>query len=84
MILDEPTASLDPIKEYELYQMMNTYTKDKCSIFISHRLASTKFTDYIAVFEDGRIVEYGTHDELMEIDKGVFKEMFEVQRSYYR
>jgi len=84
MILDEPTASLDPIKEYELYQMMDTYTKDKCSIFISHRLASTKFTDYIAVFEDGRIVEYGTHDELMEIDKGVFKEMFEVQSSYYK
>lgn len=84
VILDEPTASLDPFKEYELYKMMYDYTKDKCSIFISHRLASTQFTDHIAVMKDGRIVEYGSFDELLAIENGDFKRLFELQSSYYK
>ncbi len=84
VILDEPTASLDPFKEYELYKMMYEYTKDKCSIFISHRLASTQFTDNIAVITDGKIVEYGTFDELLKINNGVFKKLFDLQSSYYK
>lgn len=84
VILDEPTASLDPFKEYELYKMIYGYTKDKCSIFISHRLASAQFTDYIAVMKGGKIVEYGSFDELLAIEDGVFKELFELQSSYYK
>ena len=83
VILDEPTASLDPFKEYELYKMMYEYTKDKCSIFISHRLASTRFTDKIAVIKDGRVAELGTFDELLKLDSGVFRELYEMQSGYY-
>ncbi len=83
VILDEPTASLDPVNEYELYKMMYEYTKHKCSIFISHRLASTRFTDEIAVLSDGRIAEIGTFDDLVEKEHGIFKEMFEMQSAYY-
>ncbi len=83
VILDEPTASLDPVNEYELYKMMYEYTKDKCSIFISHRLASTRFTDEIVVIENGKIAEHGTFDELIKIECGIFKEMFDRQSSVY-
>ena len=83
VILDEPTASLDPFNEYELYKMMHGYTKDKCSVFISHRLASAQFTDNIAVMKNGKIVEYGSFDELLNLESGVFKELFELQSSYY-
>ena len=83
VILDEPTASLDPFNEYELYKMMHGYTKDKCSVFISHRLASAQFTDNIAVMKNGKIVEYGSFDELLNLENGIFKELFELQSSYY-
>lgn len=83
VILDEPTASLDPVNEYELYKMMYEYTKDKCSIFISHRLASTRFTDEIVVIENGKIAEHGTFDELIKIEYGIFKEMLDRQSSVY-
>ena len=83
MILDEPTASLDPIAEYEIFQKMNQVTQGKTAIFISHRLSSTQFTDKIAVLQNGSLVEYGGHDELMEIDNGVYRGMFSVQRDYY-
>jgi len=83
VILDEPTASLDPVNEYELYKTMYEYTKDKCSIFISHRLASTRFTDEIVVLSDGKIVENGTFDDLIKIEHGMFKEMFNLQSNYY-
>lgn len=83
VILDEPTASLDPQNEYELYKMMHEYTKDKCSVFISHRLASTRFTDEIAVFSNGKIVEIGTFDSLVKVEHGYFREMYEMQSAYY-
>ena len=83
LILDEPTAALDPIAENEIYQAYHKLTEGKTSVFISHRLASTRFCDLILVMENGEIVESGTHDELMA-RRGRYAEMFEVQSRYYR
>ena len=82
LILDEPTAALDPIAENEIYQAYHKLTEGKTSIFISHRLASTRFCDRILFMENGEIVEIGTHDELMARN-GRYAEMFEVQSRYY-
>ena len=82
IILDEPTAALDPIAENEIYQKYNDLTKDSTSVFISHRLASTRFCDRILLIENGVIAEEGTHDELVK-KGGVYAELFEVQRRYY-
>ena len=83
MIMDEPTSALDSIAEQRLYKQFGEIMEGKVAIFISHRLASTRFCDRIAVFEDGTIKEYGTHDELME-QKGLYYEMFCRQAEYYR
>lgn len=83
MILDEPTAALDPIAEYNIYKTFNNIIGDKMAFFISHRLGSTQFCDVIALFEDGEIKEYGTHDELLN-KNGKYAEMFNVQASYYK
>ena len=82
VILDEPTAALDAIAEDEIYRNFNEITAGKTSIFISHRLASTRFCDHIAVFADGHIVEYGNHEELIQ-KNGLYAEMFEKQAEYY-
>lgn len=82
LILDEPTAALDPIAENEIYRSYNRLTEGKTSVFISHRLASTRFCDRILMMEKGEIVETGTHEELME-QKGRYAEMFRVQSRYY-
>lgn len=82
VILDEPTASLDPIAETRLYERFQSIIEGKTSIYISHRLASVKFCDSIACFADGELVERGTHRELMEMD-GVYAEMFRKQAHYY-
>ena len=82
VILDEPTASLDPISENQLYQRFNNIIGKKTAIYISHRLACVKFCDNIVVFVDGQIVESGTHNELMALD-GVYHEMFSKQAEYY-
>ena len=83
MVLDEPTAALDPIAESEVYEQYNRYTQGRTAIFISHRLASTKFSDRIILLDDGEIAEMGTHEELMRAG-GNYARMFEVQSSYYR
>lgn len=82
VILDEPTASLDPIAESQLYERFNSIISGKTAIYISHRLASVKFCDRVAVFADGEIVEYGTHESLMK-QNGVYSEMFTKQSEYY-
>lgn len=82
VILDEPTAALDPIAESRMYEKYHEMTKDKTSIFISHRLSSTKFCDRILYMEKGRITEEGTHDGLME-RQGAYAVMFRTQARYY-
>ncbi|KAJ50213.1 ATP-binding cassette subfamily C protein [Clostridium tetanomorphum] len=83
VILDEPTAALDSIAEYNIYKSFNDMIGSKTALFISHRLASTQFCDVIAFFEDGEIKEYGTHNELLN-KNGKYAEMFNVQASYYK
>ncbi|MGE5677232.1 MAG: ABC transporter ATP-binding protein, partial [Pseudomonadota bacterium] len=83
IILDEPTAALDPIAENEVYQKYAELTKGKTSIYISHRLASTRFCDRILFIDDHVISEAGTHDELMKLG-GKYAGMFEIQSHYYK
>ncbi len=83
IILDEPTAALDPIAEQEMYLKYNDLTKNRTAIYISHRLSSTRFCDRIILLDQGTIAESGTHDELMELS-GKYKELFEIQSQYYK
>lgn len=83
LILDEPTSALDPVSESRMYAEYNAMAKEKTSLFISHRLASTRFCDRILFLEKGRAVETGTHDELME-KGGKYREIFDIQSHYYK
>ncbi len=83
IVLDEPTAALDPIAENDIYQRYNELTAGKTAIYISHRLASTRFCDRILLLSDARIAEEGTHEELMAAG-GFYAEMFAVQSKYYQ
>ena len=83
LILDEPTAALDPLAEQEIYEKYVQMSEGKTSLFISHRLASTRFCDRIWLMENGRITEQGSHEELME-KNGAYARLFEVQGKYYR
>lgn len=82
IILDEPTAALDPISEAAIYEQFNGIVGQKTAVYISHRLASCRFCDEIAVFEEGKIVERGTHDGLIE-QCGKYKELWDAQAVYY-
>ena len=82
LLLDEPTAALDPIAEQEMYLQYADFSKSKASVFISHRLASTRFCDRIILLDNGEIAEIGTHSELMAM-KGKYAELFDLQSSYY-
>ena len=81
--MDEPTAALDPIAESDMYQEYDKITKNKSALFISHRLASTKFCDRILFIEQGQILEDGTHEEVLWRD-GKYAEMFAIQSEYYK
>lgn len=83
VMLDEPTAALDPIAEADMYNKYNDMTKGRSSVYISHRLASTRFCDRIILIADGGIKEEGTHDELMA-KVGRYAELFGVQSKYYK
>lgn len=82
MILDEPTAALDPIAEFEIYQSFDNIVKGKTAVYISHRLSSCRFCDRIAVFDMGRIVQTGSHDTLCRAD-GKYRELWHSQEQYY-
>ncbi len=82
MVLDEPTAALDPLAESELYGKYNQFTHKKTSFFISHRLASTGFCDRILLLGEGRILEQGSHRELLDLG-GQYAHMFHEQSKYY-
>ena len=83
IILDEPTAALDPIAEYEIYSKFNEIVGDKTAIYISHRLSSCRFCDRIAVFDNGKIVQTGSHDELVANESGRYYELWNAQAQYY-
>ena len=83
LVLDEPTAALDPIAENDIYQKYSDMTAGKTSVFISHRLASTRFCDRILFLENGRVAEEGTHDQLMA-QNGGYAKLFAVQSKYYK
>ncbi len=81
-ILDEPTAALDPKAENKIYEQFDEFFKDKCSLYISHRMAVTKFSDRTLVFDNAKIVQDGNHEELMN-QEGKYKELYELQAKFY-
>lgn len=83
MILDEPTAALDPLTEFEIYKNFDKLVEDKTAFYISHRLSSSKFCDEILVFDKGKIVQRGTHNELVE-QEGKYQELWNAQAQYYQ
>lgn len=83
MILDEPTAALDPVAEYEIYTRFNEIVGDKTAIYISHRLSSCRFCDEIIVFHEGSIVQRGSHERLLAEGEGKYKELWNAQAQYY-
>ena len=83
LVLDEPTAALDPVAEYEIYRKFAEISEGKLTVYISHRINSTRFCDKIAVFEKGEIIEYGTFEELMAL-KGLYYSFFKTQAELYK
>ena len=83
LLLDEPTAALDPLAENEIYMKYNDMTKGKTSLYVSHRLASTRFCDRILLLESGQVLEEGTHEQLWQ-KGGRYAELYEVQSRYYQ
>jgi len=83
LILDEPTAAMDPIAEQNIYLQYNELSKNKTAFFISHRLSSTRFCDRIILIDGGKIREAGTHDELMD-KGGLYHDMYMIQSRYYQ
>lgn len=84
IVLDEPTAALDPIAEAEVYSKFNELVGDKTAIYISHRLSSCRFCDEIVVFDHGQIVQQGSHDQLVIDESGKYHELWHAQAQYYK
>ncbi len=82
LLLDEPTAALDPLAEQEVYESYQKLCQNRTALFISHRLASTQFSDWIMFLQDGRIIEQGSHQELLE-KGGEYAKLYELQSYYY-
>ena len=83
IVLDEPTAALDPVAEAEIYEKFNDIAGDKTAIYISHRLSSCKFCDEIAVFHNGEVIQQGTHESLVADESGKYYELWNAQAQYY-
>ncbi len=83
IVLDEPTAALDPAAEFEVYTRFDDIVEDKTAVYISHRLASCRFCDVIAVFDHGQIVQQGTHEKLLEDPQGKYHALWYAQAQYY-
>ena len=83
IVLDEPTAALDPIAEAEIYAKFNTLIQDRTAVYISHRLSSCRFCDRIAVFHEGSVVQFGTHEELLADKNGQYNQLWNAQAQYY-
>ena len=83
IILDEPTAALDPIAEYEIYQHFHNMITNKTAVIITHRLAAAKLSDKIAILCEGMMAEYGTHDELYA-KGGIYTDMYDKQAQFYK
>lgn len=83
IILDEPTAALDPIAEAEIYEKFNEIIGDKTAIYISHRLSSCKFCDEILVFDEGAVIQQGSHEALVADHRGKYYELWQAQAQYY-
>lgn len=83
VVLDEPTASLDPISESEIYEKFNSLVEGKLAVFISHRLSSCRFCDRILVLQGGNIIQDGSHEALLAQNGGLYREMWEAQSKYY-
>lgn len=84
IILDEPTAALDPIAEAEIYSKFNDIAGDKTAIYISHRLSSCKFCDEIVVFHEGQIIQQGSHEKLLNEENGKYSKLWNAQAQYYK
>lgn len=83
IILDEPTAALDPVAEAEIYEKFSEMVDDRTAVYISHRLSSCKFCDEIAVFDEGKVVQKGTHADLLQDTSGKYYELWNAQAQYY-
>ena len=83
VLLDEPTAALDPLAEFEIYQRFDEIVEDKTAIYISHRLSSCRFCDKIAIFHEGRLIQQGSHEQLVQDKGGKYYEMWNAQAQYY-
>ena len=83
VVLDEPTAALDPVAEHKIYQQFNAFVEGKTAIYISHRLSSCRFCDTIAVFKKGELVGVGTHDQLLADADSEYARLWNAQAKYY-
>lgn len=83
VVLDEPTSALDPVAEYDIYKRFDDLVQDKTAVYISHRMSSCRFCNNIFVFDEGRIVQKGSHDSLMQEEEGLYSRLWNAQAQYY-